>query len=160
MNEDDPSVDELLKLAEEYCALLDSIRDIEIEIFLPRLAASLSQLYAIAIQLPYVEPATDEVPGSMPRKQDWGVWNTLRQKLGPLESYYTVYEPRELSDPVQGSLANDLFEIYEDLKEDIALVKGGAHPSDIAWSWRESFREHWGNHATDALRAIYWRVCR
>ncbi|HKV28856.1 MAG TPA: DUF5063 domain-containing protein [Candidatus Acidoferrales bacterium] len=152
--------EELLRLSQEYCDLVGS-QHLQIEDLLAKVAACLSQLYSFAVGLHYVEPATDQLPDlRIPKEESMAVWNALRRKLGAIESYWTIFDPRELGEPVQGSLANDLVEIYEDLRENIAFAKSNAQPADIQWSWRESFSEHWGNHAADALKAIYWRACR
>lgn len=116
-------------------------------------------MYSVAIQLPYTAPETDQIGESVMSNEARGaLWKGMREKLSSVESYYAVSEPLERSEVLQGSLANDLAEIYDDLRNDIALARSDAHPSDIAWSWREDFYQHWGNHAVDALKAIYWRI--
>jgi Domain of unknown function (DUF5063) len=153
--------DQILALAEEYCSLVDNAKGLETSSFLPKIASSLSRLYSVAIELPYVELETSVITeSSMSNEARTLAWKTLRQKLVSIESYYAVFDPTVLGKPLQGSIANDLAEIYHDLRNNIALAQSGAHPSDIAWSWRASFAEHWGNHATDALKAIYWRIYR
>lgn len=163
--------EKLLTLAREYCAFLESASDLETNALLIKVASSLSQLFGISMQVPYIEPATDDFEPDISTEKSLLLWKVLHQKLGPTESYWAIYEPLESNEQVQGSLANDLSEIYQDLKGEIALGESNAHQADIQWSWRESFREHWGNRdpadgadscvdAADALKAIYWRVCR
>ena len=56
---------------------------------------------------------------------------------------------------VNGELHDDVVDIYKDLKEGL-FVHENSSPAEAERYWRQSFRYHWGEHATGALRALYW----
>ena len=69
--------------------------------------------------------------------------------------YWGVFESGEKEEPVQGSLACDISEIYSDIKEALELASRDVAGSDVLWDIRESFRHHWGRHAMSALKVIH-----
>lgn len=75
--------------------------------------------------------------------------------------YWEVFDPYEQDKPVTGALDDDLADIYRDLKEGL-LVSSGIGAADIeeaTWHWRFLFLTHWGDHLTDALRALHRVLC-
>lgn len=78
----------------------------------------------------------------------------LTALLGESDLYWEVFDPRDLSDPVAGSLLDDLADIYRDLRRGLHILSTGS-PDDAMWEWRFSFDTHWGNHATDAIRVLH-----
>ena len=54
------------------------------------------------------------------------------------------------------SLADDLADIYRDVKNGLVAEQAGAaaRPNDVLWTWRFAFESHWATHAADALRAL------
>lgn len=74
----------------------------------------------------------------------------------PFNYYATLCDPREIcnSEVTMGDLADDLADIWRDLKRGLGLYEMGRHTA-AAWDWRYSFRSHWARHATSALEALY-----
>ena len=74
----------------------------------------------------------------------------------PLQLYAEVFEPLVLppEEPVVGDLSDDLIDIYRDIKEGMILYDSSSK-SAAADHWRFWFHNHWGEHATSALRAIW-----
>jgi uncharacterized protein DUF5063 len=111
--------------------------------------------------IPAVEPADDSAPSSRLTHEEWSaLFKALGEHLGPYALYWDVYDPTKLEpdDPVAGSLADDLADIYRDLQD--GLRDWGHQDVDrrrnALWQWRFSFESHWGAHAVDAIRAIHW----
>lgn len=72
----------------------------------------------------------------------------------PFGFYNVFFTPSNLEDKhVMGDLADDILDIYCDLKEGLALHDRG-HEGLAAWTWRFSFHSHWAKHAADALHAL------
>ncbi|HJT19778.1 MAG TPA: DUF5063 domain-containing protein [Nitrospira sp.] len=117
-------------------------------------ARLLPHIYAAALELPDVEPATDELertgesPSPMAR---------LRSLLGRYDEYFEVYDPYVETGPIIGSLADDLADIYLDLVRPLAAFDAG-ETADAIWSWRASLHGHCGDHLVDAMRAIHRAV--
>lgn len=64
----------------------------------------------------------------------------------------------EVPQAVLGDLADDLTGIYRDVTEGLLYWQAGTERGrrEAAWSWKLTFESHWGEHATGALRALYW----
>jgi hypothetical protein len=85
-------------------------------------------------------------------------WKAVFKRFGflPFNYYTTFFSPAKLYDeePVVGDLADDLADIYRDLKAGLWLYDHGA-TREAVWTWRYYFRIHWGRHATNALYALH-----
>jgi hypothetical protein len=79
----------------------------------------------------------------------------LREKIGELDVYWGVFDSTAKEEPVQATLSADISEIYYDLKQDLQLKTKRIAHADLIWEIHSSFREHWGRHAIDALKALY-----
>lgn len=68
-------------------------------------------------------------------------WSQFFKKFGglPVNSYFDVFNPLQEEEPVINSLADDLADIYRDLKEGLSLFEAN-HPIDAAWEWRFGFK--------------------
>ena len=95
-----------------------------------------------------------------PNDEQWGqLYNLLKEKLGDWDGYIQVFDPTQDKEAIFGTLADDLADIYRDLKEGLVLNEThSAHPEDIIWTWRLLYYSHWGHHALDALRTIHFRL--
>jgi hypothetical protein len=92
--------------------------------------------------------------------QEWGqLYNLLKEKLGDWDRYWQVFDPTEDDEAIFGTLADDIADVYRDLKEGLVLIEEHeAPPEKIIWNWRLLFYSHWGKHAMDALLAIHFRL--
>ena len=75
----------------------------------------------------------------------------------PLTHYSEVFNSNVVppEDPVIGDLADDIADIYQDLRRGLDLLEAG-HTVHAVWKWVFHLRCHWGEHATSAIRALYW----
>ena len=144
-------------VAGRYCALIERSSSLSTAELLVALEPLLALLYHAGATLPEIEPATD-------RSEESGVAGTpeVERTLGALcgERDYDreVFDPADPADrdPVGGTLSGDLAEIYQDLREALALAQPsrGIQPADVLWDWRFGFTSHWGRHAASALRVV------
>ena len=83
-------------------------------------------------------------------------WARVYEKFCSLRvtKYFDVFNPLTEEDPVVNNLADDLADIYRDLKAGLSLYER-AKPIDAAWEWRVGFLSHWGQHLVGAQRAIH-----
>lgn len=82
------------------------------------------------------------------------LFSRLRDLLGDCDGYHLEFDAH--GQPATGSLADDLTDIYFDLRRGLELL--GRQPPDpaAAWSdWRCTFALHWGQHLVDASRHLY-----
>ena len=142
--------------ATNFIETVDSLPNLERETFLSSVNRCLAELYSSALHLPLVEPETATVDETLFPTAQWaGLLQAIKDKIGPQDAYWAVFDSTENEVPTQGSLAGDISEIYYDLKQDFQLEQKGVPDADLMWELRESFREHWGRHAIEALKAIH-----
>lgn len=115
----------------------------------------LSGLYAQALELPTLFDEAD-APG-LPHEE----WLAIYKRFGSLPfNHYAAYSaPYDTEDPCPGigDIADDLADIWRDLRGGLALYEKGNRAA-AAWEWRDSFNIHWGRHAAGALHAFQcWR---
>ncbi|MDQ1924445.1 DUF5063 domain-containing protein [Massilia pseudoviolaceinigra] len=116
----------------------------------------LARLYAQALDLPQ-------------RDCDWGdeaakvshkAWSAMFKRFGalPVNYYSESTAPLDVScgETMLGDLADDLADIWRDLKHGLNLLDGGNADAAV-FHWREHFIIHWGSHAASALNVLqYW----
>ena len=113
----------------------------------------LAALIASAIELRL--PEVDVNPNTnSPTSEEWRI---VFRRFGalPFNHYSECFNPLVVpaEEPVVADLADDLADIWRDLKTGLRNYEMG----DIAaaeWTWYLNYSIHWGHHATAALNAI------
>jgi hypothetical protein len=149
-------LDRFRSAATTFIQTVDSVAAMERDAFLVHLSHRLVELYKSALDLPAAKPetlGTDETPVAKEKSAE--LFHLLREKIGSLDGYWEVFDSREKTAPVQGTLAGDISEIYFDLKQDLQLEGAGVSQADLLWELHFSFRSHWGKHLLSALTAIH-----
>jgi Domain of unknown function (DUF5063) len=92
------------------------------------------------------------------KQQEWGqLYDSLKEKLGDWDLYWMVFDPRTDNEAIHGSLADDIADVYRELKNGIGLKETNKVPDgEIIFEWRFGFTSHWGQHAVNALRTIHF----
>lgn len=155
-------------VAEQFCSVLDGAPSLTRIELLTAVYTAIPKLIDQAINMPDVEPNEcdgEEADvgireGTRLGHDDWQrLYSVLKEKLGDWDSYQQVFNPVIDNESIGGSLADDLADIYRDLKDVLVKRKASALRSeDSIWDWRFSFRSHWGKHAIDALKVIHSRL--
>ena len=153
------AIERFPRIAEEFCHLIDACDKRNRKQLVQDLAVHLAKLCEVAVRLPWVEPATEDIDNTPEAvAAHTGEWvklsNNLRQIFGPLDKYWEVFDPMEKEEPVSCSLAIDIAEIYLDLKDALKLPESGVALNDIHWDWRFDFHGHWSRHASSALKVL------
>jgi uncharacterized protein DUF5063 len=173
------SVEHFADLAEAYCALIERYSVYRPDDFLAAVQPAIAALYTAGLALPPLpEPEDADTTGddedqsapswlqqsvdvpSDPDDMSHGNWRPLYKSLSAYLGSRNYY--RELFDPyapmsekeVTGSLADDLSDIYRDLLSGCRKWQRGERVT-AHWEWRFELENHWGEHATGALRAIH-----
>jgi uncharacterized protein DUF5063 len=156
-------------VAQRYCALVDAAGDLDKTGFLLSIYRILPELIDQAIRLPDTDPFESDVEDDpnedlsvarpdarMSQRESGRLYELLKEKLADANLYWTIFDPTETSEAIQGSLADDIRDVYVDLKKVLILIEKGATTSELAiWDWRFGFYSHWGDHASSALRVIH-----
>jgi hypothetical protein len=115
-------------------------------------------LLALLQGIPYlITLGTDDSDeGDFPRREHDG-WTKDVARLAdlPLQYYRVAFDPLAIDDEstVVGDVCDDLADIYGDLWHGLQAHDAGATIYAINY-WRNSYRDHWGRHATCAIAAI------
>lgn len=146
-----PAIATFVWKASEFCSFIQEAGKLSLDERMSGARRYLLGLYAAALGLPSVEPTDDAKPARSPEPpSNW-------QGFEKFESYWEVFDPYKLNQPVAGYLSDDLLDVYRDVRRGLALWES-RHDADAIWEWRFSFESHWGDHAVDALRALH-RSC-
>jgi hypothetical protein len=148
-------------IARTFCAAVEDAERSDRNAFLLRIYRVLPQLVDAALQLPEVAftNSTESAESVRLSDADWKrIYNAVASVVSDWEYYWEVFDPTKKDEPVAGSLADDIADVYRDLSEGVALSKAQHSPQNIIWKWRFSFYTHWGQHAIDALRLIHRRA--
>jgi len=164
-------VDRFGVVAQRFCSLVDTASNMGRAELVAEIYRILPSLIGEAMKLPNVHPSEKVgqiAPTGKPAllsndRMTHGEWtqlyNFFKEQLADWDLYRQVFDPTKDQDTVVGSLADDLADIYRDLKEGLVLNETHqASPEDIIWEWRFSFYSHWGKHAIDALQTIHCRI--
>ena len=156
--------DRFSEVANQFCDAIDSVKDVNRVDLAIKIYPLLPLLIAEAIKLPTVGLSergdeTINIKGGMTHGQWEEMYSRLKEELGDWDLYSQVFDPTKDREVIYGSLADDIADIYRDVKGGIVLYQTGlASPDHIVWEWRFSFYSHWGHHAIDALRTIHSRL--
>ena len=151
---------EFAQTADRYCEMVQGREGNSAEELLRALHTLIPELYFRASLLPELEPESEQLlPPAMTDEEWQQLYRALGTTLGNYNSYWEVFDPIEVTrrDPIRTSLADDLADIYRDLKGGLiaATAANGSIPTDVIWHWRYRFTSHWGQHAMSAMRAIH-----
>ena len=116
----------------------------------------LSLIYAAGLKLPRAwHPDLPEVhPQGFPDDEWESVLNAMTAL--PLRFYCEVFDPlaEPPEEPVAGDIADDIADIYRDVVRGLRLYEAGKQ-LEARWEWGFNFVNHWGEHATGAMRALH-----
>jgi hypothetical protein len=155
---------EFVAVANEYCKYAEHASEIKSEELLIILQRLLPLLYLKATFIPELTPYFEESNEKFVTESDWSVvHDSFRKKLGSANDYLEVFDERmkESEGPVVGSLAENMADIYQDLKDFILLYQTGTMEvmNDAIWESKQNFENYWGQKLVNALRAIHKFIC-
>jgi hypothetical protein len=144
---------ELLAIARRYCALVEALDEGD--------RAPLAQLNELLPKLHAAMTAVGPLPGDPPFDPEvdldrrFELFSRLHRLLGDLDSYWMEYDVTPDRQEMSGSLADDLTDIYCELKNGLARLELSRDPHTTLGRWRTGFCKHWGQHVVDAERHLY-----
>jgi len=150
----------LTAVAREYCDFIESVEvagegDAQhSQALVGRLSRLLPRLHAAIAVLGDAENARgfdDEV--GLERRFD--LYSRLHELLGEMDSYWMEFDVARDGQQKSGSLADDLTDIYWELKTGLLRLKDEADPAPTLRCWGAGYRLNWGQHLVDAERHLY-----
>lgn len=146
-----PQKKELKKLAEEYCLLVESCDGEKFD-WLQQVSGLLVQIHAAVSAMEHAV-ADDDHRFIIDLDARFELYTHLKELLGERDAYWMKYDATGDNTHMSGSLADDLTDIYCELKSGLRLVEGA--PEMAIEGWRKGYLLHWGQHLTDAQRHLY-----
>jgi hypothetical protein len=146
-----PQAYELKTLARNYCELVDRLEDSDTN-WLHQVASLLPRLHAAVASLNLPQPQ-DGYHQNADLDARFELFTQLRNLLGDRDSYWMEFDVAEDEQSMSGSLADDLTDIYCELKQGLQVVDG--EPERAVEDWHKSYHLHWGQHLVDAERHLY-----
>lgn len=147
----DSGVQDVLRIARHYCELIEMagshapgwLRDVSA--LLPRLQAAMTSVYYYAPNAEHDHPLDLDVR--------FDLYSRLRGLLADRDPYFLEFDRvHEEGDAMTGSLADDLTDIYCELKH--GLLSFDVHPVRALETWFRGYEGHWGQHLIDAERHL------
>lgn len=163
-NNSDPvfshNVVEFVAVANEYCKYAEHAAEIKGDEMLRIMQRILPLMYLKASLLPSLEPVFKDGNEKFITETEWQrIHDTLALKLGTANDFRA--EMGEVLDdsgiPVPVTIAENMADIYQDLKDFILLYQTGTKEvmNDAVWECRVNFETFWGTKVLNSLRAIH-----
>ena len=154
------NVVEFVAVANEYCKYAEHASEIKGDEMLRIMQRLLPLLYLKASLLPALESFFEDGNEKFITESDWfKVHDILTEKLGTANDFLDVSEEKsvELDVPVLSSLAENMADMYQDLKNFLLLYQTGTVEvmNDAVWECRMNYENYWGQKLVNSLRAIH-----
>jgi hypothetical protein len=152
--------------ASQFCDLLE-LDAAKPELWIREVLMALSDLYMEANRLLMLEPVEflEDLPEQFSVHHDQ--WKAIYDRVSralPQTWYLTYFDLTEALNPDQvpviGDLADDLADIYRDLKPGLRATESqdDAVMGTALFQWQFSFQRHWGDHAVNAMKLLHQLV--
>ncbi len=145
--------------ANEYCKYLESAAEVSGLDIMKVMQRLLPFIYLRASLLPLLEPVMDDPNERSVTEFDWTrMHESLLSKFGTNDPYPVAVAGGDPSDGLYtGSVAENLADIYQDLKDFVVSYRSGNEEvmNDALWEALMNFEEHWGKKLLNALAAIH-----
>jgi hypothetical protein len=146
----DPRADEVLALARRYCELIE-ISGADTPSWLRLVTMLLPRLHAAVASLPPLVTAEHAHPVDLDARFE--LYSHLRALLADRDGYFLEFDrAHEGADAMTGSLADDLTDIYCELKAGLRAYE--IDPARARDAWSLGYRCHWSQHLVDAERHL------
>lgn len=154
------NVIEFVAVANEYCKYAEHAPEIKGDEMLRIMQRILPLMYLKASLLPVLEPVFEDGNEKFVTETDWQrIHDTLALKLGAANDFRA--EMGEVLDdsgiPVPVTIAENMADMYQDLKDFILLYQTGTKEvmNDAVWECRVNFETFWGPKLINTLRAVH-----
>jgi hypothetical protein len=141
---------ELAELANAYCRLIEASGASPAP-WLAQVADLLPRLHAAVLSLD-PQDGEDAEPLSPDLDARFELYTQLRDLLGDRDGYWLEFDRIGENRIMTGSLADDLTDIYCELKHGLRVQQ--SHPRCASRGWYQGFATHWGQHLVDAVRHL------
>ncbi len=154
------AVIEFVAVANEVCSFFEQVEGFTRPDFIDKSRKILPLLYYKAALLPGTDTVYEEGTEKFVSEENWQViHDAILKKLGKYNDYPEIIDPvlRDTEDSVGGSIAENLADLYQDLKDFILLYRMGTVElmNDALWECQQHFDQSWGQKLLNSLRALH-----
>ena len=143
----------MVETAKEYCRLIESSGG-DNEEWLARVFSLLPRLHsAITAQMKHNGRLVAPLDANLENRFE--LFTELHNLLGERDAYWMEYDMLHEQEHKSGSLADDLTDIYCELKFGLNQLSQEQDYSKILDNWKHGYQMHWGRHLVDAERHLY-----
>lgn len=152
---------DFVKLAADYCLKLEHSREATPRELVKAMLNSLPYLYIKGTALLKTTGENDLMSiGPQVTEEDYNfVRNGVYDVLGRYDEYLDVFvEDMKYSDkPILRSVSEDLADIYQDLRNFLAVYRDGIEEMMTAALYEvlDNFKEYWGQKCVNVMRALH-----
>lgn len=161
---DDLNIQRFVNSANQFCELLEVLPS-DADGWIEQILIALSDLYSSAHHLPDNEISEGALDAESYEVND-NEWTVILDRvasiLGKQRYYWEYFDPSEPidadNDPVVGDLADDLSDIYRDIKPGLRAwdIVDDKSLAEVVFDWKyPNFGSHWGDHALSAMRVLH-----
>lgn len=147
------TLSEMVAVAEDYCGLIEQDAG-ENRRWLESLFRLMPRLHSAVTALASFDMLNDVPSPAVDLDERFELYSRLRKLLGDRDCYWLEFDAAPEEMHMSGSLADDLTDIYFDLRHGLDLLDE-AWPQQAAQVWQSTYRAHWGQHLVDAERHLY-----
>ena len=146
---------EALTVANEYCLFFESIDSYSSQDILSYFQKIAPLIYLKGCTVPEIQVIDESFNERFVTEEQWeGIFKLLREKFGNDDTYYRL----DLNnDTIEASLADNMSDIYQDMKDFVMLYqKGSPYAKENAVAqFRILMISRWGPVIIDALKACH-----
>jgi hypothetical protein len=151
---------DMLTVANEYCLFIEKAEDYDREEVFRYMQKLLPLIYLKASLLPVIPVSDENAAEHFVTEEQWGdLFNTLSVKFGNDDIYFFIdLLEKSHSDPVRASIAENLADLYQDLKDFILLYQKPTRISqeNAVRDCKTLFETRYGYRLVNVQQAIHY----
>ena len=153
------NVIEFLTVANEYCLFIEKAENYTKEDIVQYMLKICPLIYLKGALLPDYEWSDFEITERFVTEEHWELmFRVLKNKFGEDDTYWAISSnDRGENVPSTSSVAENLTDVYQDIKDFIMLYQKGTHAAkeNALTECRQLFKTHWGYRLISAHKALH-----
>jgi hypothetical protein len=152
---------ELVTVANAYCLTMEKLESTKKSWLIDYLQKVFPLLYLKISLIPVIDVQNPEANERFFTMEEWEfLFNQLRKKFADDDDFWFIDQAATHNDPVKGSIAECLTDIYQDLKDFLTLYQKNSLDAkeNAVYEIRESFEKRWGYLLVNAHKTLHYLI--